>query len=70
MRPDKALPDEAAGVRMQFIGTSPVSIAFGGEHSANVRFAAIAPIACADLAYLMVLHDEDRAPLSAAQIYV
>jgi diguanylate cyclase (GGDEF)-like protein/PAS domain S-box-containing protein len=57
-------------VQIQSIDAPPIALGFVGEHGVKVRFAAAVPVACEDLAYLMVLHDHDRPPLSAAQCYV
>jgi diguanylate cyclase (GGDEF)-like protein/PAS domain S-box-containing protein len=57
-------------VHFQFIDAPPIGLRFVGEHGTKVRFAAAIPIACEDLAYLMVLDDHDRLPLSPAQCYV
>ncbi|WP_242187937.1 EAL domain-containing protein [Sphingomonas sp. CARO-RG-8B-R24-01] len=55
----------------QFADEAPASpIGFHAGHGPDVRFAAAARIACDEDAFLIVLHDRDHAPLSAAQTYV
>ncbi|MDQ0840026.1 putative bifunctional diguanylate cyclase/phosphodiesterase [Sphingomonas faeni] len=55
----------------QFIDDAPASpIGFHAGHGSGVRFAAAARIASDEDAFLVVLHDRDHAPLSAAQTYV
>ena len=55
----------------QFVDDAPASpIGFHIGLGPDVRFAAAARIACDEDAFLIVLHDQDHAPLSAAQTYV
>lgn len=55
----------------QFVDETPASpIGFHAGHGPGVRFSAAARIADTDGAVVIVLHDTDHAPLSAAQTYV
>lgn len=55
----------------QFLDDAPTpTIGFHAEHGAAVRFAVAVRIASEGDAFLIVLHDENHAPLSRAQTYV
>jgi diguanylate cyclase (GGDEF)-like protein/PAS domain S-box-containing protein len=68
--PGGDLPHPAHSCAVQVIDGDPTSMDFGGEFSADVRFAALASFAHRDGAFLLVLDTEGRSRLSAAQTYV
>lgn len=72
---DTSPTGDTSGFAIQFVDAIPAFatetvIGFHPGYGAAVRFAAAARIACEEQAFLIVLDDRDRPPLSAAQIYV